>query len=426
VLPKVAIAVEYFESLVGRERQELDPEVLVQFFGDHKLARCVVAALVTTYQYRSPSFADVISRTALRRLQRLGIDTPRTLRAHLYEHLNGQDGQGDGFLRRAERAPTFTALEGRLGLRPGQLDQLLYLDAPEHARLRRVGAVPAPPDVAAQFNVGVLETLLRHGESVSLTLTAGGAGGAPPAAIRALAAAADVDVSLHHAGVSSPEAQGTLELRIAGRQDVLGSWARHGRRVARLVIQLLERGRPAVIDGAATISLRDRRAVLRLTPELLDILAGAPAPAAGWEDLPGWDAESLVRAIATWRGAPGTRQGRAKAGGTADHDRTTAEPHGWSLRRLPDPQAWAAGVLTPDVLLHDGATVLRVCAVRSPGHGRRLAAIAPHATSGQPLLFAGRPEAVAPLLAAGVPAVSLPAFTQTDLLAGLAARPAAA
>jgi len=79
-LPKIGIAIGYFESMLGRERQELDTEVLVQFFADHKLARCVVAALSRSYRYRSPGMANVVTRASLRRLEKAGLDSPKLLR----------------------------------------------------------------------------------------------------------------------------------------------------------------------------------------------------------------------------------------------------------------------------------------------------------------------------------------------------------
>src|SRR3712207_7417977 len=37
---------------------------------------------------------------------------------------------------------------------------------------------------------------------------------------------------------------------------------------------------------------------------------------------------------------------------------------GWGLRRLPEAQAWASGVLVPEVRLVHGAAAARVCAAR--------------------------------------------------------------
>src|SRR5689334_7085666 len=44
IIPQIGIALGYFDSMVGKERREFDPELLVQFFGDHKVARCIVAS----------------------------------------------------------------------------------------------------------------------------------------------------------------------------------------------------------------------------------------------------------------------------------------------------------------------------------------------------------------------------------------------
>ena len=184
----------------------MDAEVLVQFFGDHKLASCVVAALAASYRYRSPDFPAVCSPSALRRLERAGAGTPKALRALLYGRLNGKDGSGDGFLRRADRPQTFATLERSYALRAGQLERLLYLDADEHALLRRIGPPPAPQDVVAQYNFGILETLLRHAESVELLLTDAAGRDAlhrAGAGLQSLGDANDVQVTLTPAGAGA-------------------------------------------------------------------------------------------------------------------------------------------------------------------------------------------------------------------------------
>src|SRR5919201_5317215 len=151
VLPKIAIAVQYFESMLGRRRAELEPETLVHFFGDHKLARCTVACLGRAYRFRSPTIAESVSRTALRRLLRRGVDSPRALRLLHFDRVNADDG---GFLDAEARDPRYESLEREFGLRRGQLDHLLWLDADGQAILHRVGPPPAPEDLAAQHNLG--------------------------------------------------------------------------------------------------------------------------------------------------------------------------------------------------------------------------------------------------------------------------------
>ena len=170
--------------------------------------------------------------------------------------------------------------------------------------------------------------------------------------------------------------------------------------------------------------------MLRLTPEVLDHLSPGAAPDAGWEELPGWDAAAIDSGVSASRGALSRRSpssgsqaqdgqagGQAGEGPAGEGGRTGDVPPGpWGLRRLPEAQAWASGVLIPDLRLVQGASGVRVCAVRSAGHGRRLAVIASRAPSGEPVLFFGHPLAVAPLLSAGLPAVSTPEADLRSLL----------
>ena len=376
VLPQIDVAVQYFETLLGSQRRELDPEALVQFFGDYKLARCMVASLGHAYRYRPLTVEDVVTRTAARKLKRAGLLSSKALRARLWDVANARCG---GFLGRIERDDVHGELEETLALRRGELERLLYLDAAEHAILTRVGEPPTPLDVAAQYNLGVLLTLLRHAERVELTLERPAAGHAEAVAALARANVVDVDLAVEGGG---------LRVGVPGRQDALGSWARHGRRVARFVAQVVERARPAILFGEAAVALRGRQATLRLNGEALDALDGYTAarlPAGGWRTQDGWDEAAIVQAFAA---------GRRSASG-------------WTVRRAPEPRAWAAGVVSPDLLVASSGRRVHVCAVRSAAHAARLAAVAPRALSGESLAFVGHPEALAPLVAVGAWTIAL-------------------
>src|ERR671933_2727681 len=74
LLPRVDIAIQHFESMVSHERRELQPEVLVHFLGDYKLARCLVACLGRAYRFRSRQLSEVVTRAAQQRLERSRID----------------------------------------------------------------------------------------------------------------------------------------------------------------------------------------------------------------------------------------------------------------------------------------------------------------------------------------------------------------
>jgi hypothetical protein len=76
ILTSIDVALQYFETMVGEQRRALDPEALVHFFGDYKVARGMVASLGRTYRYRTPTVEEVVTRVAWRRLQRAGLTGP--------------------------------------------------------------------------------------------------------------------------------------------------------------------------------------------------------------------------------------------------------------------------------------------------------------------------------------------------------------
>jgi hypothetical protein len=153
------------------------------------------------------------------------------------------------------------------------------------------------------------------------------------------------------------------------------------------VARLLERAGGHVEDGVATVMTRGRRAQLRLTGETLDSLLPRPSRSIragdGWETADGWNEEEIGAAV-----GPGQ-----------------ASVPGWHVRRDPEPRAWEAGSLVPDLLVKPAggdltASVL-VCLVRTAAQARRLEALLPSARGGEPLLFAGPERLVDGLRAAG-------------------------
>jgi predicted nuclease of restriction endonuclease-like RecB superfamily len=370
VLPKVNIAIGYFDSMVGTERRELEPELLVQFFGDHKLARCMVGCLARSYRYRSPSLAEVVTPAARRRLLKKGIASPEQLRLTLFDRVNRE---GDGFLRLVEREPELARMEKSLGLRARELERLLFLDAEEHAMLVRYGDAPRAEDTVAQFNFGVLDTLLRQAEQVDLAI--GGLASEGMDAIHRLCAQNEVDAEI------KTGSRATL-LRLRGRQDAMGLWSRHGKRLVRTIVQIVENSGPQILDAAACVALRAKRAILRLTPEALEMLGNRGAEA-GW-GTPRVNAETVdPRRL------------------TVDISPSTPRLPGWIMRRRPEIQAWESGVIVPDLALESAQGRLYVAGIRSLAHGERLAGIFKGVGTPQAYIFAGEPAALAKLNAAG-------------------------
>src|SRR6476659_2054965 len=85
-------AIAYYERMVGRHRAEFEAETLLEFFGDARLARGLVACLARTYVWREQTFAEALGEETARALWRAGLATPAALRAKLYGLANGRYG----------------------------------------------------------------------------------------------------------------------------------------------------------------------------------------------------------------------------------------------------------------------------------------------------------------------------------------------
>jgi hypothetical protein len=370
MLPRISLAIDYFESLLGQERQQMQPEMLVELFGDPRLTRGIAAALGYSYRFRSQRMDEVVGTVGAGRLKRAGLPSSSTLRLWLYDQLNGAHA---GFLPARVRAEVWPRFEAELRLRPGQLEQLLYLDRPDHLRLERVGARPRPADVASRYNFQVLECLLRHAQLVELVVIGPTAEQAD--ALVALCRMHQVDAVFDHA---------TARFRLAGRQDALGGWARHGRHLARCVLDVLERGRGLVAEGQAQLTVRGRAGRLRLGPEMLDVLGGPPGAPVAWEPD---DLSPLLRSCST-----------------------TLRGWGWRVRAQPDPHVCAEGVVLPDLLVQSTpeTPAYLLVTVRGARHARRLAPIARTATTGERLVFVGREVELSELRAVGAQVLAIP------------------
>jgi predicted nuclease of restriction endonuclease-like RecB superfamily len=381
ILPKIDFAIDYFERLVGHERRDLDAELLVSFFGDHKLARCLIAALTRSYRFRPRRIDEVVSKASARRLAASGIAAPKLLRLALFDEVNEHRG---GFTGLDEREAACADLARRLKVRPAEVEGVLYLDLDEHAVLRRAGPRARTDDVVAEFNLGVLEVLLRQAESVELRLATLPSGAGVTA--QKVGAAYGVAVTVTE-----------QTLRLVGRQDALGNWSRHGRRLARAALDLLERGQGSVVDGLAVLALPNRRVRLRLTPEILTMLSVPDRGPADWQD----DLD--------------VREAILERVGAEVHRR----PGEWSLRRRPDARAASAGVTLPDLQLRKGDRLVVVTAVRSVAHASRAVRLLDRAAAADLHIFVGTDETLAPLREAGATVIRADAFDIAALEASL-------
>ena len=121
-LASISYAINYYEQMLGRRRRELEAATLIEFFGDPKLARGLVACLGRTYRWHQQLFSEVLPASAWTALQALNLTSPADLRALLYRHVYDHC---DGFLLPAERRPILESICAGLGLTPPQFEALL-------------------------------------------------------------------------------------------------------------------------------------------------------------------------------------------------------------------------------------------------------------------------------------------------------------
>src|SRR5262245_996848 len=315
--PRIELATRYLEKMVGHARRELDQEVVAQLFGDHKLARCIIACLAATYRYRARRFGEVVAPELVAKLAAQGISAPLELRLWLYRRANQAL---PGFVGGEERAPFLRLAGAELGIAPEEIETLIGLDDPAQAMLTRIGPIPTADDVRARYNYEVAAALLANAASIRVSLAS-----KPddPPAIRLLADQLGVAVTLT-----------SRELTLAGRQDALNGWARHGARVVRLLSALLVAGLPARKAEALVHAPDGRQWLFRLDAEMLGYLGGSVerervAPV----DLRSW-AEALGRTDALLAEFAQLRR--------AGVDENWA--NGWALRRGSEPLLTTNGI----------------------------------------------------------------------------------
>jgi hypothetical protein len=276
----IAYAIAYYERMVGRRRGEFEADTLLEFFGEPRLARGLVACMARTYAWRTQTFAEALGEEAARALRAAGVSTPADLRARWYGLANGRYG---GFILPAERDEALAFLCGRLEntegtegvdtteshvqravgetevvipatagdlrgttsvpsplsvssvIRPSHVEEGLALDAEDRQVLVKLGPTPEPDEIVARYNYHSLETALIHAEAVRLSLRG------PVWSIIRSAHALARRYRLRYEVSGAPRSlfDERLELTLHGGKDALGSWTRAGRRLVRALLRLL-------------------------------------------------------------------------------------------------------------------------------------------------------------------------------------------
>jgi hypothetical protein len=358
-LPKIELAIGYLDEMIGRRRSELSPEVILDLFGDLKLARCLLACLSESYRYRSPELADVVGDEAALALAAWDLFTPADLRAHVYATANRER---NGVVADAERADFLTTIAGPLGLSGTQLGELLHLDAERNQILIRVGPRPNAADVAARYNALLTLSILRLASSVELTLPG--------------LDSSTIDVVCSRDEVAYRKL-GPETVRLHGRRGTTGGWAGFGGRLARAAVHLIA-ACPRMPEGQAIVHLGDEPLAFALDAKAVTPLrpkARAVAGAGG-----AIQAAALVESVAVHR---------RKGGGRTN---------GWTVRRTLEPLVVEGVLAMPELTLVRGEIAVALVPVPPGGRSIALAAVERVAATGPVIALGQTGSTVVPAL----------------------------
>jgi predicted nuclease of restriction endonuclease-like RecB superfamily len=400
----IGYAIAYYERMLGRRRGEFEADALLEFFGDPRLARGLVACLGRTYIWRQQSFAEVIGAGPAADMRRWGLATPQALRAQLYRQANAHFG---GVVLPAQRAQALEQLCAELPLTPEQAEALLTLDDNGQALLTRVAPTPDPASIVALYNYHSLETALRHAGELRLRLRG------PVWTIvrsthnlarrynvryelsRAPRSLFDQELELTLYGALSAGAPGGLALQGRGASQ-------RGRRMAQVLLRLLAAHPDSLSEGEAQVSMGEKACALKLDERALRILGVEAQAQPAWGD-EAWDADLPAAFQKAWSRA-------YLRGRTA----------GWRLRRDPEPLVGAKTVVVPDFICLRGSQRVPLCLATGRATvealARDLAALGPQSNA----LLLGPARWGAALRSSGVPAAAY-SGTPTDGLEAVVA-----
>jgi len=327
-LAAISYAIDYYERLVGQRRSEMQAETLLEFFGDPKLARGIIACLSRTYVWHQPDVREVVDEETFAALQAMGLNRPAAVRAYLYRYVNEYH---NGFLPLVGRATVLETLCTDLPVDRHTFEMLLTLDAAANAVLTKIAGTPSARDIVGLYNYHSLETALRYTSTLRLSLN--GPIWTVVRTIHNVSKRYGLRYTIEHG--SGGLFAGSVTVEWAGKRDALGGYGRHGRRVVRALLRLLAAHPDAAISGEATVHLGGSVYNYALNTAALATL-GVQAQQVGRGD-EAWEAQGAAQLLNAWNKA----YLRGDAGG-------------WRLRRDPEPLITENGVIVPDFLIVRG------------------------------------------------------------------------
>jgi hypothetical protein len=309
-MPKIDLAIEYLNGMVGQRRADLSQQTVLELLGDPKLARCLLACLGDYFHYVTPTFEEVVGAAKAQDLLEWNFESPADLRAFVYRLANDRQG---GFVTIDRHNDFLSELAAPLGLDADTLFQLLHLDADRNAIFTQRRDKPTSIDVVASYNANLILSTLRQASRVRLSLH-----GVSDEEIESCCA--------RHGVVCRVVKDSSIEL--TGVRDSHGSYSRHGRKLARCVHQLVL-GALAVDAIEATVYLNDRPLHLDLDQRTIAFLRPQNSYSSDVSSIR--FADAFLEQLSAHRAESGS--GRA-----------------WTFRRLPDCRVLEGALVLPEIV----------------------------------------------------------------------------
>ncbi len=262
----------YFAELAAHNKRQRDfseQYLTERAGGDFKLARGLISAMMNFYTWESETFGERLCRDDFEKMESAGLENPSALRLALFDYVSA--APRSGFVDSRERPEALELFSAGLGLEPGLVEELLYLDTEENAllklRTRQDGQPfrePNAAEVVRRYNRMAIETLLFNCSEVIF-----GFGTTLPAAlvkrIGFLSKELRIPYDLEYNSL------GEIQLRLYGPTQAFGPATKHGESLAELVFTTLALARRMAEAGqllhtTAAPAAKSMRAVKEVQP----------------------------------------------------------------------------------------------------------------------------------------------------------------
>lgn len=239
----------YFAQIAqdGRTQKDFSEQYLTErATGDFKLARGLITAMLRYYSWESQTFSDKLAMAEVERLQEIGLSNPSTLRLALYDYVNQSPMSGFAGSTEWERADTLDLFAAGIGFEPDKVEELLWLDAEENAKLKlrrrkdgELFRVPDGAEVARHYNRLAIETLLYNSTEINFNL-----GQNLPVALMKRIGYFCKDLRIPYD--LEYNSVGEIQLRLYGPAEAFGPPTKHGEKLARLAFIVLALSKKAI------------------------------------------------------------------------------------------------------------------------------------------------------------------------------------